>query len=432
MRKRAYRSTAVKFIDVSEVVSRLSEGPVSLGLDIGKEAILAVVRDATGHFERPWRIGNPDEIHELVMRAQQLSQERPLVIAMEPTGTYGDPLRQALTDAGLVVHRVGSKASSDYKEIFDGVPSAHDGKDAAVVAELAAIGKSSPWPNREAPSQEAEMAAEVSWLDSQQDVLQIWLGRLEGLLARHWPKLTRLLELNSGTLLRILAHYGGPAAVAADPQAAERLARWGGHLLRPEKIAAVLESARTTTGVRMQPASIALLQHCAEAALAARREIQAAKRKLKALSKQDEVIQAMATVVGIPTACVLRVTVGAPQDYHCGEAYRKAMGLNLKERSSGKHQGQLKITKRGPSLARRWLFFAALRAIQKPPIRRWYEAKKRKDQDQGIGAVVGVMRKLALAVFAVAARGEKFSAGRLFPGKPLPRRPDRASCQAPS
>jgi transposase len=236
-----------------------------------------------------------------------------------------------------------------------------------------------------------------------------------------------LLKLNSGTLLRILAHYGAPTEVAADHQAVDQLARWGGHRLRPEKIAAVLESARITTGVRMQPATIAFLQRCAESALAARGEIRKAKQKLKLLSREDEVIQAMATVVGIPTACVLRVTVGAPQDYHCGEAYRKAMGLNLKECSSGKHQGKLKITKRGPSLARRWLFFAALRMIQQPPVKRWYEAKKCKDQQRGMGAAVGVMRKMALAIFAVAARGEKFSPDRLFPGKPLLRRAEGAS-----
>jgi transposase len=418
MRKRAYRSTEVKSVNEMEVVSRLVDGPVTMGLDIGKTTVFAVVRDAAGHFERPWKVQNPHEIHELIKRAKHLSNQRPLVIAMESTGSYGDPLRQALTDAGLEVHRVGSKASSDYKEIFDGVPSAHDGKDAAVVAELAAIGKSSPWPVHEASSDEAEMTAQVTWLDTQQDILQLWLGRLEGLVARYWPELTRLLELNSGTLLRLLAHYGAPGAVAADPQASSQLARWGGHLLRPAKIAAVLQSARRTTGVRVQAPAMALLKKCAEQALAARSEIREAKRKLELLSKKDTVIQSMAQVVGTTTACVLRVTLGAPQDYHCGEAYRKAMGLNLKEHSSGKHQGKLKITKRGPSLARRWLFFAALRTIQKSPVRRWYEAKKCKDQDRGIGAVVGVMRKLALALHAVAARGEPFSVDRLFPGSP--------------
>lgn len=418
MRKNAYRATAVKSVQVTEVISQLSEGAAVMGLDIGKQAVFAVIRDAAGNFQRPWKVRHPQDVHELVKRAEAISRERPLLIAMESTGTYGDPLRQALTNAGLQVHRVGSKATSDYKEIFDGVPSAHDGKDAAVVAELAAIGKSSPWPMREASPEDAEMASQVAWLDTQQDILMLWIGRLEGVLARFWPELTKLLELNSGTLLRLLAHYGSPEALAADPEAASQLARWGGHLLRAAKIAAVIDSARTTIGVPMQPSAVALVQKCAQEALNARQQIREAKKKLETLSKANKVIESMAEVVGTTTACVLRVTVGNPQDFHCGEAYRKAMGLNLKELSSGKHQGKLRITKRGPSLARRWLFFAALRIVQKSPVRRWYEAKKAKDQDRGIGAVVAVMRKLALALYSVAVRGEAFSLDRLFPGSP--------------
>lgn len=418
MRKNAYRATAVKSVQVTEVISQLSEGAAVMGLDIGKQAVFAVIRDAAGNFQRPWKVRHPQDVHELVKRAEAISRERPLLIAMESTGTYGDPLRQALTNAGLQVHRVGSKATSDYKEIFDGVPSAHDGKDAAVVAELAAIGKSSPWPMREASPEDAEMASQVAWLDTQQDILMLWIGRLEGVLARFWPELTKLLELNSGTLLRLLAHYGSPEALAADPEAASQLARWGGHLLRAAKIAAVIDSARTTIGVPMQPSAVALVQKCAQEALNARQQIREAKKKLETLSKANKVIESMAEVVGTTTACVLRVTVGNPQDFHCGEAYRKAMGLNLKELSSGKHRGKLRITKRGPSLARRWLFFAALRIVQKSPVRRWYEAKKAKDQDRGIGAVVAVMRKLALALYSVAVRGEAFSLDRLFPGSP--------------
>jgi hypothetical protein len=115
---------------------------------------------------------------------------------------------------------------------------------------------------------------------------------------------------------------------------------------------------------------------------------------------------------------VLWATVGNPRDFHCGEAYRKAMGLNLRERSSGQHQGKLKITKRGSSLARRWLYFAALRLIQQPPVKVWYLQKKHKDQGRGSRAVVAVMRKLALAVYSVTTRGEPFDLKRLMPGQP--------------
>ena len=46
-------------------------------------------------------------------------------------------------------------------------------------------------------------------------------------------------------------------------------------------------------------------------------------------------------------------------------AYRKAMGLNLVERSSGKYKGRLRISKRGGARSRQWLYFAVLRLIQK-------------------------------------------------------------------
>src|SRR5439155_22368060 len=143
--------------------------------------------------------------------------------------TYGDALRQALHDAGLAVWRVSPKAAHDYAEIFDGVPSQHDGKDAAVVAELAALGKAKVWPYEALPAWEQELGYWVDWLDAERRLLALWSGRLEGLLARHWPEATRVLGLTSATLLQALVYYGGPAALAADAGAEARLLDWGGH-----------------------------------------------------------------------------------------------------------------------------------------------------------------------------------------------------------
>ena len=81
----------------------------------------------------------------MIALVKRMSAGRKLVVAMESSGTYGDALRQALADAKIAVQRVSGKAAHDYAEVFDGVPSQHDGKDAAVVAELAALGKAKPW-----------------------------------------------------------------------------------------------------------------------------------------------------------------------------------------------------------------------------------------------------------------------------------------------
>lgn len=416
--KKAYRATAVKNVVVKSLLPKLAQGPVAVGLDVGKETVLVVVRDQEGTFLRPWKVNQPGEIKELVDGLMELRAGRPLVVSMESTGTYGDPLRQALADRGIEVGRVSSKATSDYAEIFDGVPSAHDGKDAAIVAELTSLGKWTAWPY--VPPSEAEGSRKnwVEWMDAQQEILQLWLGRLEGLLARHWPEVTRMVKLHSVTLLRALAYYGGPRGLGEDEEAAQRLLRWGGRFLKAAKVESLIAAARDTVGVRMTEADRKRMRRYAQEALKAHREIGRARRELKRLAEGDETVQRVARVVGTTTAGVLCATLGAPGKYHCGGAYRKAMGLNLKERSSGKHQGKLKITKRGPGIARRWLYFAALRMVQQSAVRGWYERKKKKDKDRGKGALVAVMRKLALAIYAVATRDEPFDVKRLFPGKP--------------
>jgi len=139
-----------------------------------------------------------------------------------------------------------------------------------------------------------------------------------------------------------------------------------------------------------------------------------ARRRLRQLAPAQPVIRAMGEVVGLVTACVLWVEVGNPQDYHCGPAYRKAMGLNLKERSSGRWQGQLKLTKRGPAAARRWLYLAALRWVRQEPVRSWYLRQKAQRRGQAKPVLVGVMRKLALALWRVGGRGEPFERQRLY------------------
>ena len=250
MSSRAYRATRVNEVNWAQI-ARGKEGlGATVGIDIGKFDLLVICRWSDGRFERPWRVKNPWEIPTLVGVLKQVKADRKLVVALEPSGTYGEALRQALGDNGIEVQRVGTKASHDYAEVFDGVPSQHDGKDAAVVAELAALGKAKPWAYQAADSWEEELAYWVEEMVAQRQMLMPWQGRLEGLLARHWPEASQVLKLSSGTLLRILKRYGSPQALAEDADAATQLARWGRSLLSPAKIEELLTGARSSVGVR--------------------------------------------------------------------------------------------------------------------------------------------------------------------------------------
>ena len=246
MKSRAYRAIDVNRIDLAKWLAGRDEPRVHVGLDVGKELVMCVLRWAGDDFDQPWRVSNPFEVTRLAECLRQVGQGRELVVALEPTGTYGDPLRQALERVGVVPRRVSPKQAADFAEVFDGVPSQHDGKDAAVIAELAAQGRSWPWPLRTASPAEQELAYQVDWSDGQRRQMMTWCGRVEALLSRHWPEATRIVKLSSGTLLKCLATYGGPRGLAAAPEALERVYGWGCGLLARDKALALVQSAQQT------------------------------------------------------------------------------------------------------------------------------------------------------------------------------------------
>jgi transposase len=407
---------SVKRVEVGVLAGDHRGQTCVVGIDVAKRELIAVLRWPDGSFQRPWQIANPSEVGLLVEQLKKLGELCPLTVAMESSGTYGDALRQALGDAQIPLQRVSAKAVKDQAETFDGVPSQHDGKDAAIIADLCGRGKGKPWVMNPGDAADQEIRYWVRQADSAQRVKQMWTGKLEAILARHWPEVTRLVPGSGATLCKALLHWGSPAALAGDAKAAQKLRSFGGHYLTDEKIAAIIASARTTAGVRADAWVIREIQELAGELSARRKQLGVCKRHLQALAKNHKTILAQAPAVGLVTACVLWMCLGDPHDYGSAAAYRKAMGLNLVERSSGQYKGQLRISKRGQRLTRKWMYFGALRWMRHAAVKRWTLPKKARDGGKGLRAMVGVMRRLALAAWHVAVDGEKFDAGRLFPG----------------
>jgi transposase len=413
-KNRPYQATHVKQVREAELVRNREGLECHVGLDCSKHEVLVVVRWGNGSFERPWRVRLQEkELPVLIAKLKELRKGREVRIALEPTGTYCDPVRQALDQAGFKVYRVNPKASHDFAEIFDGVPSQHDGKDAACVAELSAIHKATEWPWS---TTSQELRQEIEWMDNHQQILTRWLGQLEAELGRYWPELNSLLDLSSSTLVWLLAHYGGPEGVRRDGEVKLRLQKKGGRRLSTDKIERIVTSAFDTIGKKQSAADILQVKRYAEEAIRARREIQKSRKRLQQLTKDHPGVQRLAKIVGPNTASVCWAHLGDPANYHSARAYLKAYGLNLKERSSGRYEGQLKITKRGPSRPRRWLYFAAMRYAQDPWIRPWFEIKKQRGKGYACRALVALMRKIVLAMYQVSVKDEVFEIQALLPG----------------
>ena len=76
-----------------------------MGCDIGKYEVMVVARWGNADFARPWRVDNPEQVPQLLGLLKGLAVGRRLRVAMEPSGTYGDALRQA--KPGKVGYRWG-------------------------------------------------------------------------------------------------------------------------------------------------------------------------------------------------------------------------------------------------------------------------------------------------------------------------------------
>jgi transposase len=419
-RKNPYSLIDVNTISVQALTRDRSGQAAVMGVDVAKAELVMCLVWPDRSFERPWRVKSPDQIRLVVSKLLELNRLCPVAVAMESSGTYGDAFRQALDDAGLQVRRVSAKAVKDDSEGFDGVPSNHDGKDAAIIGTLCVNGRSVPWLWKAAVEDESSDKDQairywVRQLDTAQRIKQIWCGKLEGMLARHWPEAGTLTNQSGPTLTRVLAHYGDPRELAKDPEASDRLAKIGGHYLSDEKIERLIESARSTVGVRMNAWAMREMKDIASSITAQRQTIQQCRRELKKLTKDHKPIQSQAPAVGLIAACVLWMCLGDPAHYGSAGAYRKAMGLNLTERSSGQHKGKLKLSKRGQRLTRKWVYFSALRWMREPSVKIWLDKKKQRDGGKGGKAATAIMRRLAAAAWH-AGQGEVFDPKRLFPG----------------
>ena len=409
MSKRRYNSVEFKRVDWDKVGEQMRGSRVVFAVDVAKENFVATLLDAEQRALVTLKWRHPGETLEVLDHIGRLGQCCQVEAVMEPSGSYGDALAWRLREAGIALYRVAPKRVHDAAEVFDGVPSLHDAKAASLIGRLHLQGASQPWP---APSPQCrELAPLIARLELLKERHQAGLNRLEAQLSRHWPESLRTMGLDSVSLHQLIAQYGDAASVGADPQGAAALLRRSGRAgLSEQKIRALVASAAHSLGVPCVPTERALLQWLAEDVGQTHRQLRTLEHSLQRHVEHTPALSQMGQV----SAAVMSAALGAPQEYPDAHSYLKAMGLNLKERSSGKHRGQLKITKRGPSAARLYLYFAALRLIaHEPTVRRWYALKTQRPGAVKQKTVIELMHKLAKALWHVA-RGQCFMPEKLF------------------
>ncbi len=415
-RNRRYRSMPIKEVELADV--RALGAGVIVGIDVAKHKQFVCIASAASTEQLIVRWMHPAETREffgllLAMRAQgQL-----VSVVLEPSGTYGDPLLYGLWENGFEVRRILGMQVHAGAAALDGVRSGHDAKSAELLVNLHKLKGSREWNQRDEVGR--ELRAKVSRLKLYDDRARRQMGRVEGLLARHWPELTEIVKQRARIFWRMLAEYGGPRGIAADPAAARVfLRRHGRAFFTWTKIDAVIDAARDTVGVPALPEEEVWMQTVAQDYLTAIELRKQALEEVKAVA-QAHADPRLIALLGAGTVGALIGYNLDPLRFDSAGALVKAMGLSLKERPRGEHDGRRRITKRGAPHVRWLMVLAAMRLIARDPVVKAWHLKKRardgrrRNSRSGLISTVAIARKLARAAWHVA-RGEDFDATKLF------------------
>jgi len=229
------------------VADRVKEGAVVWAIDVAKVEQYGVLMDSEREVVVTVKWAHPAETPMLLERLRDLPCGS-LTAVMESTGVYGDTLRRQLREAGIEVHLMSAKRVHDVCEVYDGVPSMHDAKAAQVIGRLYFEGASRVWAEASEQQRSHDAIGRLYRLYQKQHQQQ--QNRLEAALARHWPELTRYLDLDSVTLEDLIVSYGSPAALSARAEEGrERMRRISRGKLAAERVEAVLESAHHSIGL---------------------------------------------------------------------------------------------------------------------------------------------------------------------------------------
>lgn len=414
MKKRSYRQTDVKNVDWQALREKTENQAIIFAVDVALSAFVGAIVTRDGAILCTLKWTHPVDTRELLEHLLNALGAARLEVVMEPSGTYGDALRYQFQCRHVSVYRVSPKHTHDMAESFDGVPSMHDAKATHVIAELHRYGRSRLWQERSVEQRDLRGLADELEVHQQQH--RSHLNRLAALMARHWPELRDVTQLDLYCVLTLLSEYGEPEAVQqAGDAALARLSDAGGRFLSTAKREGIINAAKNSLGVPCTPGERAYIRGLAKDLLRTRKAMQALEKHIGEKAKTQEALRPIVGFCGKATALTLVALLGDLRHYPNPQTLLKAMGLNLKERSSGQHKGQLRITKRGPSRVRFYLYWLALRKLQTDPqVKAWYEAKVARDGGRFKGrAVIAVIRKRVKALWHVA-QGEVFDSHKLF------------------
>ena len=351
----------------------------------------------TGHgFGQFWaRISQAMKVHKLEY----------VVVGFESTGPYGEPLIHYLRKKPVRLVQVNPMHTKRLRELCGNSPNKTDRKDPKVIADVMMLGHFlSLVVPQGVPAELRRLTQARERAMAERTVHFNQLGQLAFVL---FPEFVQIMKnLKTKTARYLLRHFPRPENVATC--GLEKLSlivrKISRAKLGAERAKALYDVARDSAGVREGQGSIVFeILHLLDMIEVAESFIACVEHRMSSFLRQVPYSSCLLSVPGIGEviAAGLIGEAGDFRQFGTIAEITKLAGLDLFEVSSGQHQGQRHISKRGRALMRKLLYFAALNVVRKNGIlhhtyQRYLNRGMLKKK-----ALVAISRKLLGIMFAL-------------------------------
>ena len=390
-------------------VKNINKKTLIVAVDIGKKAHYAYFRAPNGKDTKPFAFYNfRNGFNEFWMKICQFKTQQGLediVVGFESTGPYAEPLFHFLRKKPVKPVQVNPMHTKRLKELTGNSPNKTDKKDPRVIADVICLGHALSLVVPEGPA--AQLRRLTQARERAIKSRTAMSNQLQHLIFVVFPEflsvMKNILTKSSMYLIKTCPTPESTVSMGLETLTVV-LRKISRYQLSQQSIKELFEAAQNSVGIDEGKESILLeIKHLISIIEHENQFIEDLEKQMDHYLDQIPYSHSILCIKGIGriTGAGLLGEVGDFKNFTTISEIMKLAGLDLYEVSSGKHKGQHHISKRGRSLMRKLLFFAAINVVKSNGI---MHGRYQEMLDRGMPkmkALTAISRKLLGLIFAI-------------------------------
>ena len=390
-------------------VKFVKDDTLIVAIDVGMEMNHGYCTTPDGRDIRPFKFDNTregmDKLWGMVMASKNRFQCEEIIVGYESTGPYGEPMVHYLMKKPVMMVQVNPLHTKRVKEISDNSPLKTDDKDPRVIADIIKLGRAlsivipegdAAYLRRLSNSRERHVRERTALLNQ--------LQQLVFLLFPEFKKVMKNIKCH--TPIYLLKQYPIPEAISVldKDTLGEEMRKKSRGKFKEQHAERLISFAKNTVGIKEGVLGLSMdIQHILIQLEMLSNLIDEIEGEMEIALERIPYSSKLLSIKGLGVVSVAGIIgeVGDFKKFQTRAEIMKLAGLDLYEISSGKWKGRRKISKRGRSLLRKILYYAAIQTIRNNGILHDYYTRLTERGMKRMMALVAVSRKLLGIIYAI-------------------------------